>query len=1051
MARPWNDPQLTGSGRLRMHSVPHLDRLDLDGTWRFQLLPAPDASLGEDWRDITVPGVWTMQDTGDLPRYTNVRMPFPELPPNVPDDNPTGVYRRTFRVPRDWKDRRVVLHVGAAESVLLVECNGQQVGVGKDSHLASELVLTPYLVRGDNELTLTVVKWSDATFVEDQDQWWHGGITRSVYLYATPATYLADIRADAGLADDLVTGTLDLRAIVDLGALVTPGWTIAARLHGHGIDLRQDLVVEPGGARPPVTWTPADRALVWGVGAGEPMDTHQRARFGELRASLVPPLDGLATWVVTIPDVLAWSAELPRLYDLELTLRDPAGTDVETAAIRIGFRRVEIVGLDLLVNGQPALFHGVNRHDFHPQRGRTATRDEMRADLVLMKRFGFDSVRTSHYPNDPAFLELTDELGMYVVAEADIESHAFWGTLCDDPRYLAQWVERVARMAQRDKDHPSVILWSLGNESGHGANHEAAAAWLRRYDPSRPIQYEGAIRFDWASDQGVSDVTCPMYPPIEAIVAHARSGQQRHPLIMCEYSHAMGNGNGTLAEYWEAIESTPGLQGGFIWEFRDHGLVQRLPDGRTRWAYGGDFGDEPNDGDFVVDGLTWPDRTPKPAMWEHHALATPVRIALGGAADVTRGVVELENLRWFRDTDWLVVHWAITRDGEEAAGGELPMPSIPPGRTGRLSLPADALASATTDPDAPGERWLTLSFRTAADEPWADAGHEVGWQQVRLPGDPVRSTALVDASAASPLDTDGRLLHDLLAATPSISLWRAPTDNDRIGGMGAEWAAAGLATLDRRLVGVVRLDDAWLVTADLVTGSGVVVRHERTVRVLSAGGLAVEEHVIIPDELADLPRVGTLLETVPGLDHVTWFGAGPHETYPDRRLARIGRHASTVQDLVVPYVWPQESGGRADVRWLEVADGSGRGVRIVLDRPRQVSVLPYRAQDLASAGHHEDLVALDRAVLHLDAVHRGVGTASCGPDTLPGYRIPPGSHRWAWSLEALGSERRTRPARARARTGASEPKVKRPTTEPARTATASRRRAKPKETATPRS
>ncbi|MFN8518034.1 MAG: glycoside hydrolase family 2 TIM barrel-domain containing protein [Chloroflexota bacterium] len=1060
MSRPWDDPQLTGAGRVRMHSVPHDDRLDLDGTWRFQLLASPESPLGDVWRDITVPGVWTMQDTGDLPHYTNVQMPFAELPPSVPAANPTGVHRRTFRIPRGWKGRRVVLHVGAAESVLIVECNGQPVGIGKDSHLASEFVLTPYLRTGDNELTLTVVKWSDASFVEDQDQWWHGGITRSVYLYATAPTHLADIRADAGLADDLTTGTLDLHAIVDVGAFAAPGWTVQARLHGHGLDLREVLEV----AATPATdagshfsWTPADRELVWGIGAGEPMDADQRARFAQLHALLVPPLDGLAAWTTTIPDVLPWSAELPRLYDLELTLRDPDGEAVETAAIRVGFRRVEIVGLDLLVNGQRVLFHGVNRHDFHPERGRTSTRDELRADLVLMKRFGFDSVRTSHYPNDPAFLELTDELGMYVIAEADIESHAFWGTLCDDPRYLAQWVERVARMAQRDKDHASVILWSLGNESGYGANHDAAAAWLRRYDPSRPLHYEGAIRFGWASDQGVSDIACPMYPPIWAIVAHARSGRQRHPLIVCEYSHAMGNSNGTLAEYWEAIEGTPGLQGGFIWEFRDHGLAQRLPDGSTRWAYGGDFGDTPNDGDFVVDGLTWPDREPKPAMWEHHAIATPVRIALGGAADVARGGIELENLRWFRDTGWLVVGWSVARDGEELAAGELPMPRMAPGRTGRLTLPPEAVEAMAADPGQPGERWLTLSFRTAADEPWADAGHEVGWQQVRLPGEPVRAAAQVDPDAPSPLDADGQLVHPLLATSPSISLWRAPTDNDRILGIGAAWQAAGLAALERRLVGVERVDDGWLVTADLVTGGGVTVRHERMVRVLEGGGLAVEEHLVVPDELDDLPRVGTTFEAPPGLDRVTWFGAGPHETYPDRRLAPIGRHRSTVDGLVVPYIWPQESGGRAEVRWLELVGPDGRGMRIVLDRPRQTSVLPYRAQDLAAADHQEDLVPLDRAVVHLDAAHRGVGTASCGPDTLPAYRIATGSHRWAWSLEPIGQDRPARSARARRATGTDAAGVSRPagparpTTKPARTAPASRSRAKPRETAAPRS
>jgi beta-galactosidase len=381
------------------------------------------------------------------------------------------------------------------------------------------------------------------------------------------------------------------------------------------------------------------------------------------------------------------------------------------------------------------------------------------------------------------------------------------------------------------------------------------------------------------------------------------------------------------------------------------------------------------------------------------------------------------------------------------------MPVIAPGRTGELRLPPDALAAARDDAGTPGERWLTLSFRTAADEPWADAGHEVGWQQVRLPGEPTRSLAPVDPDAASPLDADGMPMHPLLSVAPSISLWRAPTDNDRIEGIGGDWERDGLPAPARRLLGVDRVDDSWVVTAELTVGDGLVVRHERTVRSLVGGGLAIEEHVDIPDALGDLPRVGTVFEAAPGLDRVTWFGAGPHETYPDRRLARIGRFGSSVDDLVVPYIWPQESGGRAEVRWIELTDASGSGLRVVLDRPRQVSVLPYRAADLAAADHHEDLVARDAAVVHLDAAHRGVGTASCGPATLPAYLLTPGGHRWAWTLEPIGQARRTRATRATRAAGTAKAKVSRrpATTAQARTPSASPSRAKPTGARSPRS
>ncbi len=428
----------------------------------------------------------------------------------------------------------------------------------------------------------------------------------------------------------------------------------------------------------------------------------------------------------------------------------------------------------------------MNRHEFDQLTGRVVSRDDMRADLVAMKRHGFNAVRTAHYPNDPAFLDLTDELGMYVVAEADIESHAFQASLCDDPRYLAQWVARVSRMVLRDRNHPSIYAWSLGNESGYGANHEAAAAWLRWHDPTRPLHYEGAIRFDWAGGARVSDFVCPMYPEISAIVEFAQSGRQDRPLIMCEYSHAMGNGNGTLAEYWDAIESTPGLQGGFIWEWRDHGLLQTLPDGRLRWAYGGDFGDEPHDGPFVTDGLVWPDRTPKPAMREAQHLNAAARVT---DVDADRGVIVIANRLHFRDLGWLAARWELADDGVPVAAGEVEIPPIGPGQSAEVSL------AGWHDPHDEGrERWLTVRFVTRADESWAPAGTELCWDQVPLSESP--STVAVEAApgaAAVELDADGWLVHPALAAAPALCLWRAATDNDRLAGLADRWAAQGLA------------------------------------------------------------------------------------------------------------------------------------------------------------------------------------------------------------------------------------------------------------------
>ncbi len=982
-----------------MHSVPHADRVELDGTWRFQLLPRPDAEPGRRWRDIEVPGCWTMQDTADKPHYTNVQMPFPGRPPEIPDANPTGLYERTFKIPKGWAGRRVVLHVGAVESVLLVTLNGVEVGVGKDAHLASEFEITDRLKDGSNTLTLRVVKWSDATYVEDQDQWWHGGITRSVFLYATEPVHLADIKAIGGLADDLTTGTLDLT--VEVGFAGVPwqaGWTVEARLEGSEATLTGEA---PPTAPPYWPLDPAEKAMVrrHAVG-GTDREREDAVAWDALDRLLEPPKEGTVTWRTEIADVTPWSAEAPALSTLEVALRSPDGALVEQVELRVGFRRIEVRGVDLLINGRRTYVRGVNRHDFDQRSGRVISVESMRADLVQMKQFGFNAVRTSHYPNDPAFLDLTDELGLFVIGEADIESHAFQSTLCDDPRYLSAWVERVARMILRDKHHPSVFAWSLGNESGYGANHDAAAAWARRYDPSRPLHYEGAIRFDWTSDQAVSDITCPMYPEIGAIVDHARSGAQRHPLIMCEYSHAMGNSNGTLAEYWDAIESTPGLQGGFIWEWWDHGLVRTMPDGTERWAYGGDFGDEPNDGNFCTDGLVWPDRRPKPALWEHRAIAAPVRIG-GDPNDVVHGRIEVHNRGDVRDLSWLVAHYALAVDGDIVSEADFKLPPAWPGEHAAITLPDWP----TGGPPPGSEAWLTIAFRTADASPWAPEGFEVCEVQAPVPtGAATVPSRFVPAGddATVPLDGAGRLVHPLLAVSPALSLWRAPTDNDRIGGMAGRWAAWGLDHPERHLIDIRRESDSTIVRTEIRTGAGIVMPHEQRFTALADGGIGVDETVVIPASLTDLARVGTVLETVPGLEALEWFGTGRHETYPDRkRGGLVGRWQSTVTEQYVPYVRPQENGGHADVRWLTLSDDKGRGLRLGLDQPRQVSATHLRAEDLASATHDADVTPRPETIVHLDAAHRGLGTASCGPDTLPAYLVGPGAYRWAWTLHPL--------------------------------------------------
>ena len=956
--RFWASPELTSLHRLPSRSpIGPRDGspwfLRLDGPWRFALLARPDdvpADAGDrgfddgGWDEVAVPGCWTMQGF-DRPHYTNVQMPFPDVAPAVPaDDNPTGCYRRRFEVPSAWAGRRVVLHLGGAESAVAVIVNGRLAGISKDSRLAAEFDVTDLVEVGsaDNAIACVVVKWSDATHLEDQDHWWHGGLPREVFLRSSPPVHLADVKAIAGRTDDLRDGILDLRVeVAGPDGVVPEGWRVDASL------------TAPDGQ-------PIDVVL------GGPVPT--RGRFG-FTGHVVRSTD------VVVPAAAAWSSEVPALHALAVALVAPDGQVVDEAIVRVGFRRVEVGGRELRINGQAVLIRGVNRHDFHPRTGRTLSEDDLRDDVVAIKRCGFNAVRTSHYPNDPRFLDLCDEYGLYVIDEANLETHAAMFTLCHDSRYLAAWVERGARMVLRDKNHACVIAWSLGNESGHGANHEATAAWIRRYDPSRPLHYEGAVMFGLERGASVTDLVCPMYPPIDRIVAwaeHHVDGDER-PLIMCEYSHAMGNSNGCLAEYWDAIEAHHGLQGGFIWEWWDHGLEQTLPDGSVRASYGGDWGDEPNDGNFCLDGVVWPDRRPKPALEEHRQLASPVRITPD---------LRVENRQDFRTTSWLRLTCDVLVDGAAVASHDVAMPELAPGASAELALGFGANVTAGDET----ERSLLFHVLLAADEPWAPAGFEVAWAQV-----PVASERLRPAWRAPVFESGGAgALPDGVVDGPVLSLWRAPVDNDRVhAGGGPEttpahrWRSWGL---------------------DVPGACPAGVEHRQWRRALDGGGVLVEEEVVVGDAYVDLARVGSVLTIDGALDRLEWFGRGPVETYPDRkRGAPVRRWASTAAEEYVPYIRPQEHGGHEDVRWVRLLDEAGRGLELRFDeRPLHVSVSRFTAQDLATATHDVELVPRETITVHVDAAHRGLGTASCGPDTLAHYLVGPGTYRWSWTITPVG-------------------------------------------------
>ncbi len=1002
LANYWVSPETSSINRLPMLNLEHLEKIALDANWRFQLLASPTQPLTKKWSSIPVPGLWTMQPPSevffDRPIYTNVQMPYDELPPNVPSLNPTGVYERDFELPKGWDRRRTVLHLGGWESVAYILINEKEVGMSKDSRLAAEFDVTAFVKPGKNTIRIHVTKWSDANYIEDQDQWWHGGITRSVKLYVTNEVFIERLYTTSGLKSDFTTGTLQIEAhIASLNNRDISGYSLRARIlelpKAKGAQLSATLESH---VRPNWTeMTEEHRIAGRDFFHGEFWDGKIPAKTLHVLHELEPPTPGKILLKTEIPSVSPWSAESPKLYTLSLELLDPAGVVIEVSNQRIGFRDVRVVGKHLLFNGEKVIIYGVNRHDFNRLTGRVVTREDMRQDLLEMKRWNFNAVRTSHYPNDPAFLDLCDELGFYVIDEANIESHAFYDSICNDPRYLGAFVERVGRMMQRDIHHPSVIFWSLGNESGAGLNHAAAAAYARAFDTSRPLHYEGAIRGDWRGGHSLTDVVAPMYPTIKAIVSYAKSGRQDRPLIMCEYSHAMGNSNGTLAEYWEEIHSIDGLQGGFIWEFWDHGPDQVLPDGTHRAAYGGDFGEKKHDGNFCCDGMVFPDRTPKPAMREFKEIAAPISIS---TASAKTGEFQIFNKQFFSDLSEYEINWSTTRDGLVVEAGKLAVPKTAPRKSSKVTIKSPLLAKA----DGRGERFITFTFIRRQSTAWSPASSEVGWNQFALP-----SRALQYTSPNKPpmdlreiVDASGAINIPFMKVAPVLSLWRAPTDNDRIGHIATKWQRWGVRDLTRTdcvftsTVNQIKIKNIWQ------TSTGINIKHTQIV-IPEVDGFTVKESVLIPKELNDLARIGTNFELADDLNTLTWFGTGAHETYPDRKIGRVHRWLSSVADQYIPYVRPQENGGHNGVRWFELTKASGEGVRFDCDIPRQVSVTPNRATMLADATHDVEVRPSGNVVVHIDAAHRGLGTASCGPDTIEKYFIATGVHEWQWRVRTI--------------------------------------------------
>ncbi len=764
----------------------------LNGNWKFNFSPTPNAAPEEfyrpdfdsrSWDTIPVPSNWQMLGYG-MPRYLSADYPFDKSnPPNIPEDtNETGAYRKTFTLPENWQGRQVFIVFEGIDSAFHLWVNGVEVGYSQDSRLPAEFDLTPYLHQGENLLAVRVYRFSDGSFLEDQDMWFLSGIFRDVYLYATPAVHIRDFWVRTELDSLYRDAVLKLRINVrNISASNAEGYRVEAALF--------DTESQPMG---------------WELIAPVQVSAE---------AEQVLELEGM------VENPRKWSGEDPYNYRLLIELKNANEDLLEVVPCRVGFRAVEIKEGKILVNGAPIYLRGVNRHEHDPRRGHAVTVESMVEDILLMKRFNINAVRTCHYPDDPRWYDLCDEYGLYLVDEANVESHGLWDKLAKDPEWQQAFEERGKRMIERDKNHPSIIVWSLGNESGEGPNHKAMADWIHQHDPTRPIFYDAGQRAPYL------DILSSMYPSLEFLEKIATEPGEERPYFMCEYAHAMGNSPGNLKEYWDLIEEQPRLRGGFIWDWVDQGIQQETEDDEIWYAYGGDFGDEPSSYSFCCNGLVFPDRSIHPAMWEVKKVYQPVKVR---AVDLLAGKVEVTNRYFFSDLRNLDIAWQLTTAEGVLQAGQLPPLNTPAAECEVITVPFEKPRL------KPGlEYWLTLTFTSAEETPWALRGHVVAWEQFKIPWEVIEAEkALVETMPALTLTrSDGEIVvegedfslvfdnaagtirswaykeNQLVLRGPKVNFWRAPTEND-LNAWGDERAA-----IHWREVGLDQLEEHVLSTA----------------------------------------------------------------------------------------------------------------------------------------------------------------------------------------------------------------------------------------------
>ncbi|RXK87411.1 DUF4981 domain-containing protein [Filimonas effusa] len=1016
---PWLDERITEQNRLPMHAsfysyeneklaiqndwkLSH-NYQSLDGSWKFKYADRPaDLPAGfekpafddSQWSFMQVPANWELNGFG-FPIYCTSGFEFAYLmrhvePPAVPMSfNPVGIYRKVVTINDDWNDKQVVLHIGAAKSNLSVWVNGRYVGYGEDSKLPSEFDITPFLKTGSNLITLKVMRWCDANYIEDQDMWRLSGITRSCYLQARNATHLYDVELmpelDANCTNGLLRTTLTLN-------------------------------------RQPSERTTAEVLLL----ANNKLVASRTAAFDTALLKLDLP--------VTAPAL--WSAETPDLYQVVIRLKNAEGKLLESTSQQVGFRKIEIKNGLMLVNGKPILIKGVNRHETDPKTGHVISRDAMIKDIMLMKQFNINAVRTSHYPNSEMWLDLCDQYGLYVVGEANIESHGMGynitATMANRPSWVNAHLQRVQRMMERDKNHASIITWSMGNEAGNGYNFYSCYLWMKQRDSSRPVQYERAVadyrKFIWEWD---SDIINPMYPTPAGMIEYAQNNPHpQRPFIMCEYAHAMGNSLGNFTDYWQAIRSNKHIfQGGFIWDFVDQCFQRVNEKGDTVYTYGGDY--EPKeaitDWNYAAKGIFYANRTPYPHAWEMKKVYQDIHAKLVG-----NDSVNIYNEKYFTDLSNVTMNWELVVDGRKIRSGTLENINVLPQHSRNFFLSA---STKTT-----GEAFLNLVFRTKQARPLVPAGHILATEQLAL-NEPYKNHIAVkaeghlqkrqDENELSITGTKATIVFDkktgllrqyrwggvnfIDSSYPfKPCFWRAPNDNDFGAGTPEKLLPWKKATEQQDLVAFRDsvADGLAFVFATYHLPGMYQGRLELEYCFNAAGKLMVSQKLVTVKDSSDkvpvLPRFGMQWIMPAGFNNITYYGKGPWENYQDRAFsAHVGLYKQTVDEQFFPYVVPQETGNKTGIRWFEIANGERIGLKITSDSLLSMSALHYFDEDLDDGlsrhqRHATDLVKRPQTQLHIDWKQMGVGGIdSWRSMPLSQYLLPYKNYSFSFMIEPV--------------------------------------------------